>query len=95
MKISYFINQYPKVSHIFIRREIRALELRDVEVLRISMRGWDGELVDDEDRVERERTRYVLRAGASALLLAVLRILITRPAALLRALPLSWRMKNG
>lgn len=26
MRIAYFINQYPKVSHSFIRREILALE---------------------------------------------------------------------
>lgn len=26
MKIAYLFNQYPKVSHSFIRREIRALE---------------------------------------------------------------------
>ena len=28
MRIAYFTNQYPKVSHTFIRREIRALERR-------------------------------------------------------------------
>jgi hypothetical protein len=32
-KIAYFINQYPKVSHSFIRREIRALEALGARVL--------------------------------------------------------------
>jgi colanic acid/amylovoran biosynthesis glycosyltransferase len=92
MRIAYLINQYPMVSHIFIRREILALERRGVEVVRIALRGWDGPLVDDEDQLERERTRYVLRSGASALLLALMRILLTRPLRLLAALALAWRM---
>jgi colanic acid/amylovoran biosynthesis glycosyltransferase len=92
MRIAYLVNQYPKVSHVFIRREILALERRGVEVVRIALRGWDGELVDGEDLLERERTRYVLRDGAAALLLASARMLLTRPLRLLRALALAWRM---
>ena len=57
MKIAYFVNQYPKVSHSFIRREILALERQGFEVLRIALRGWDGPLPDTEDQRERERTR--------------------------------------
>jgi hypothetical protein len=34
--------------------------------MRISLRAWNSELVDPEDQLERERTRYVLRDGASA-----------------------------
>jgi colanic acid/amylovoran biosynthesis glycosyltransferase len=92
MRIAYLVNQYPKVSHSFIRREILALERRGVEVVRIALRGWDGELLDEEDQLERERTRYVLREGAPALLLALTRMLLTRPVCLMRALALAWRM---
>lgn len=92
MRVAYLINQYPKVSHSFIRREILALERRGFEVVRIALRGWDGVLVDEEDQFERERTRYVLREGAPALLLALTRMLLTRPARLLRALEIAWRM---
>jgi glycosyltransferase involved in cell wall biosynthesis len=92
MRIAYLVNQYPMVSHIFIRREILALERQGFEVMRIALRGWDGELVDEEDRLERTRTRYVLREGSSALLLPLLRMLFTRPAHLMRALVLAWRM---
>lgn len=38
MRIAYFINQYPKVSHSFIRREILALERQGFEVQRIALR---------------------------------------------------------
>ena len=45
-KIAYFVNQYPTVSHSFIRREILALERQGLDILRIAARGWDGDLVD-------------------------------------------------
>ncbi len=32
MKIGYFTNQYPKISHSFIRREIIALENLGIDV---------------------------------------------------------------
>lgn len=95
MRITYFVNQYPKVSHSFIRREILALERQGVEVQRIALRGWDGELVDTEDLRERERTRYVLQDGGFALLSALLRGALTARGrfidALLLALRMGWR----
>jgi colanic acid/amylovoran biosynthesis glycosyltransferase len=94
MRIAHLINQYPKVSHSFIRREILALERRGFEVMRIALRGWDGELVDSEDQTERRRTRYVLREGTLALVLAVTRMLLTRPTRLLQALALTFRMSR-
>jgi transposase InsO family protein len=56
MRIAYLINQYPKVSHSFIRCEIQALERRGINVMRIALRGWDDVLVDPDDELERERT---------------------------------------
>jgi colanic acid/amylovoran biosynthesis glycosyltransferase len=94
MRIAYLINQYPKVSHSFIRREIAALERLGIDVVRIAIRGWDGELVDENDREERARTRYVLAGGAPTLLLAVIRMLLTRPAQLMRAAALTLRMSR-
>ena len=60
--------------------------------MRVALRGWDGELVDEEDHLERKRTRYVLREGALTLLLALARMLFTRPVCFMRALALAWRM---
>jgi colanic acid/amylovoran biosynthesis glycosyltransferase len=91
-RIAYLINQYPKVSHSFIRREILALERQDFDILRIALRGWDGELVDGEDLQERERTRYVLQEGLPALMFATLRALLTAPLCFLAALRLAMRM---
>ncbi len=92
MRISYFINQYPKVSHSFIRREILALERQGFEVQRIALRGWDGELVDDEDLREREKTRYVLQGGLFGLLTAMLRGVVASPLRFMSALGLALRM---
>src|SRR6185437_1417186 len=94
MRVAYLINQYPKVSHSFIRREIHALERQGFEIMRISLRGWDDELPDADDRREREHTRYVLREGAPALVLALARMLFARPAAMMRAVALAWTMSR-
>jgi colanic acid/amylovoran biosynthesis glycosyltransferase len=91
-RIAYFVNQYPKVSHSFIRREILALERQGFEVQRIALRGWDGELVDEQDQQERTRTRYVLQEGVSPLLGALLRALLTAPGNFFAALALAIRM---
>lgn len=92
LRIAYVINEYPKVTHSFIRREILALERQGFEILRIALRGWDGELVDEEDLRERTITRYLLRDGFSALLWGVLRALLTAPCRFLLALALAIRM---
>jgi glycosyltransferase involved in cell wall biosynthesis len=94
MRIAYLVNQYPANSHSFIRREILALERQQFDVMRISLRGWDGDLIDPDDRIERERTHYVLRAGMAPLFLALVRTLFTHPARLAGALRLAWRMSR-
>jgi colanic acid/amylovoran biosynthesis glycosyltransferase len=92
LKIAYFINHYPKVSHSFIRREILALERQGFEVQRIAVHGWDDILPDQEDRQERERTRYVLRRGAWPLLLPTLRVLLRSPVRFIAAVRLAVKM---
>ena len=90
MRIAYLVNQYPKVSHSFIRREILALERLGIEVMRIALRA--AEVVDEEDCIERKHTRYVLSEGAPGLLLSLARALLTRPTSLIRTLALACRM---
>ena len=92
MRIAYLVNQYPKVSHSFIRREILALERRGFDITRIALRGWDAALPDEEDLAERQRTLYVLKDGALPLVGAFLALLLTRPVRLLQALALTLQM---
>jgi len=80
------------VSHSFIRREILALERQGFEILRISLRGWDAPLADQQDISERGRTRYVLQSGTLPLLAAVVKTLLASPGRFLSALALAIRM---
>jgi colanic acid/amylovoran biosynthesis glycosyltransferase len=87
MRLAYFVNQYPKVSHTFIRREIRALEGLGFDVQRYALRGPSGEvLVEAADLEERDRTRYILGHGVLYLLYSVAVLALQRPLGLLRAL---------
>ena len=92
MRIAYFINQYPKVSHSFIRREILALERQGIVVERFALRGWDAELQDAEDHSERGITRYVLQDGIKGLLRPTFEVLRAAPGRFFAALRLALRV---
>jgi colanic acid/amylovoran biosynthesis glycosyltransferase len=94
MRIAYFVNHYPKVSHSFIRREILALESLGLHVSRYALRGWAEPLADAEDIAERDRTKYVLRGGVAALVPATLTCLLTSPVRWIRALKLALTMSR-
>ncbi len=94
LRVSYFVNQYPKVSHAFVRREILALERQGVEIQRIAVRGWDAPLADREDVSEQARTMYLLAGGVAPLLLAAVRIALRSPARFLRSLMLAVKMSR-
>jgi colanic acid/amylovoran biosynthesis glycosyltransferase len=91
-KLAYLVSQYPKVSHSFIRREILALEKRGWQICRLSIRGWDADLVDQEDILEQAQTRFVLKGGAFPLILATLRQILLAPRRFLTSLALAVRM---
>jgi glycosyltransferase involved in cell wall biosynthesis len=96
MKIAYFVNQYPKVSHTFIRREILTLEGMGLQITRCALRGWDAQLTDPLDEGERSRTRYVLRRGPLPVLWIAMLEALRRPLGMLRALRLALRVSwNG
>ncbi len=78
-RIAYLVNQYPKVSHTFIRREILALERLGFTVRRFAIRGWDAEVVDPLDHAEQAQTRYVLKDGLGPLAAAVAVNVVRRP----------------
>ncbi len=91
MKIAYLINQYPAVSHSFIRREIAALAGEGMEIFRFSIRSAD-ELVDRDDLLELEKTKFVLKVGILALLWALLRTAITKPIVFFKAVLLTFKI---
>lgn len=91
MKLAYLVNQYPKVSHAFIRREVLALEAIGVPVVRFSVRAGAG-LVDDADRAEAARTTVVLAQGVAGLGLATLRAAVTHPLRFVRAVAATCRL---
>lgn len=86
MRITHFINQYPKVSHTFIRREIMALERQGFEVQRVALRGWNEKLIDTEDINEQTLTQYVLKQGMLGLLMAGGRVFLSHPLRFVKSL---------
>ena len=64
LNIGYFINQYPAVSHSFIRREILALESLGWRVNRFAIRPARGGLVDAADQAEAEITKFIVKTPA-------------------------------
>lgn len=95
LRIAYFINHYPKVSHSFVRREILALERQGFVVQRIALRGWLDALPDEEDREEQKRTQYVLRRGVRGLVLPTLRALLRSPSRFFAAAALAIKMSRN
>ncbi len=68
------------------------MERQGFAIQRIALRGWDAKLVDADDLREREHTRYVLQAGVTGLILAVIHISLTHPVRFFGALKLALKM---
>ncbi|MFL6759401.1 glycosyltransferase [Sphingomonas sp.] len=92
MRLAYLCNLYPAVSHSFVRREIEAVVRAGHEVHRFSLRPARGDLKDQQDLREAERTEAVLAEGFMRLGLCALGLLLTRPARSLQALAAAWRL---
>lgn len=86
----YLVNQYPAVTHTFIKREVLALERLGFHVIRVAARAGKA-LVDPGDTAEQERTIYLLRRPFS-LLQAVTSYLLLRPHRFAKALAAALRM---
>lgn len=99
MKAAYIVNQYPKVSHSFIRREILALEAQGVTVQRYAIRVNDAELVDEQDRSERAKCRYVVGESPTRIAGIILAGFMLYPSRMARAAMLAtkigWRSDRG
>lgn len=95
VRILYFVNAYPRVSHTFIRREILALERAGWSVVRVSARPLDGTLVDPADLQEAQRTRILLQRGALGLVPAALRALVRGPTRFARGFAMALRLARA
>ncbi len=95
MALAYLINQYPGISHTFIRREIEAMERRGAPILRYAIRSSANGLIAEEDRREAERTRYLVGTSPAAIAGAILESAFARPAACLKALIAAARIGIG
>jgi glycosyltransferase involved in cell wall biosynthesis len=94
LSIAYLTNQYPKVSHTFIRREILELERRGHRIQRLSIRGG-GDVFDPADCAEGNRTFVCLDAPKSELVAATAWMQTHRPLAWLKASRLALEMSNA
>ena len=90
LAVLYLINQYPAVTHTFIKREVLALERLGVEVIRVAARAGQG-LVDPSDLEEERRTTYLLRRPLTLLQAAAWCVLL-RPNRFVKALATTLRM---
>lgn len=99
MDVAYLVNQYPGISHTFIRREIQALERAGVKVARFALRPSKQKVIAEEDEAEAALTRYVVTVGKTSLAAALLSSFIRAPgrslAALGRGLAIGWRSEAG
>jgi colanic acid/amylovoran biosynthesis glycosyltransferase len=99
MRVAYFINQYPAVSHTFIRREIRALEADGITILRYALRSSSHTFPDIEDKNEHKKTRYVFGASVGEFVRCFCKSMLTRPIYLIRtvclAVQIGWRSDRG
>jgi colanic acid/amylovoran biosynthesis glycosyltransferase len=89
MAIAYLVNQHPKFSQSFIRREILALESLGTPIKRFSVRSGESLIVDAADREEFNKTRVILDVGAIGLAKAVLSSILSHPKKFGAALKLS------
>lgn len=91
-RIAYLVNQYPAVSHTFVRREIEGLERRDVQVVRVSIRAMrEDAMPDPRDRQELAKTTALLEHGAKGLVPALEETMRKHPVRFARALELTTR----
>ena len=90
IKVAYLVNQYPKVSHSFVRREIVGVEACGIEVFRYSIRTCESELVDEADKAELGKTKVVLKNGIKQLLVNLIQVALTKPLAFWKTFKLAY-----
>jgi glycosyltransferase involved in cell wall biosynthesis len=92
MEIAYLVNQYPSITHTFIRREIAEVEKLGIAVFRVSVRPCSDDLPDAADQRERDKTVALLARGPWPIVAHAFWLALRRPAAWLRGVARAFRM---
>jgi len=92
MRLAYFTNQYPKVSHSFIRREILELEKMGYNIERFALRSDEGDLVDSLDQDEFTKTDYILSVPKQQIISIGFKTFFNQPMAFLSVLLLAAKL---
>lgn len=93
MRLAYLCNEYPKVSHSFVRREVVELERRGHQVVRLSIRDG-GKQVDPGDQAEAQKTIFVLSQSVFKLLCTAFVLFLKRPGQFCQAFKKTWEMNR-
>lgn len=93
LRLAYLVSEYPALSHTFITREIAELEKNGHTVERVSVRLPKNAAATTGDYAEEHRrTFYLLREVPRRLPLAFLRMALTNPLGVCRAVGLAVRI---
>jgi colanic acid/amylovoran biosynthesis glycosyltransferase len=80
MRIAYLTGEYPRATDTFIQREVMTLRSMGVDVHTFSVRRTgDEHMVGAEQKLERDRTFYILPPNPIKLILAHYRLLLASP----------------
>jgi glycosyltransferase involved in cell wall biosynthesis len=95
MRIAYLTGEYPRATDTFIQREVAGLRERGVEVFTFAVRRpGDEHMVGEEQKMERDRTFYLLPPKLPQLIGSHLKLLLRSPSRYLRSLKLAWSTRQ-
>ena len=94
MRIAYLTGEYPRVTDTFIQLEVAELRRLGAEVQPFSVRRPRyAQALSEAQKVERDRTYYLLPPNVPAALVAHIKLL-RRPKRYLSALALAWKTRQ-
>ncbi|GAX37570.1 glycosyltransferase family 4 protein [Nodularia sp. NIES-3585] len=95
MRIAYLTGEYPRATDTFIQREVAALRELGTEVCTFSVRRTgDEHIVGVEQKMERDRTFYILPVNPINLLLTQLSLLFRSPKKYWQGWKLAWSTRQ-
>lgn len=91
-RVVSLVNEYPKITHTFVRNEIAALEQAGVVIERVAARRSQMPLLDAADQLEAARTRTILDLGVHGLAAHLTRTAAAEPQRFAGALKMALRL---